>query len=110
MTGDEDAVALVPQGTELRKRQVSIRQEYAIQLLREGLKDSEVASLVGIRPSLLRAWKENPRFRRATAWAPLRVAKSSLALLAAAVFERTRRRLPEPETPWTSEKEDESDE
>jgi hypothetical protein len=85
------------------ERGVSTRQEYAIQLLREGLKDLEVARLVGVRTSLLRAWKENPRFRRAWARAPLRATGGSLGLIVAAVSDREQRRRPESETPWTSE-------
>jgi hypothetical protein len=89
--------------SETPDRKLSKCQEYAIQLLRQGLKDPEVARLVGVRGSLLRAWKENPRFRRAWTLAPIRAARPSLALMAATVFDRERRRRPEPETPWTND-------
>jgi len=42
------------------ERRLSKRQQYSIELLREGLKDPEVACLVGVRQSLLRAWKGEP--------------------------------------------------
>jgi hypothetical protein len=96
----DDSVARDPATPE---RRLSKRQQYAIELLREGLKDLEVARLVGVRQSLLRAWKENPRFRRAWALAPVRPTRPSLALMAANVFDRERRRRPEPEIPWAND-------
>lgn len=106
MKGDEEQTGRLVRGEE-KEPTVSDRQWYAILLLQEGASDAEVADLVGIRVAQLRAWKEHPRFRRAKAQ---RVAHESLLQGVVAEFRRRLRRYPEPETPWTSEREEMTDE
>jgi hypothetical protein len=107
MKGHKEEGGPDPLGAEPPERQLSIRQEYAIQLLLKGLKDAEVARLVEVRGSQLQAWKENPRFRRA--WARARPNDKAWMLGGLTTFDRDRKRRPKPETRWTSEKEDEID-
>ena len=102
MSGDIGRIAS-PRGTEPEAREVSIRQRYAIQLLLEGLKDSEVADMVPIPPAMLRAWKQNPRFRRAWAEAQDRPRPNLGLLGGVSDMKRHTRRRPQPETPWMSE-------
>lgn len=91
------------EGSKDKKRPVSTRQQFAIQLLEEGVPDAEVADLVRISEGQLRRWKQHPRFRRARAAAQGRPALDSVFVGAAAEQRRQIRRRPQPETPWMSE-------
>jgi hypothetical protein len=102
MGGHEEQNGSDSYGERPQERHVSTRQEYAIQLLLRGVKEHEVAHQVGVRRAQIRAWKENPRFRRALARA--RPREDNWKLAAVADFERRQRRWPTPETPWTSER------
>jgi hypothetical protein len=114
MNGEKDgrhagdrAIGRFTDRTEPTERRISARQLYAIQLLLEGRTEAEVARLVEVRLAQLRAWRQQPRFRRAFATAE---SGESWKLMTAMLLERQIRRRPKPETPWTSETEEETDE
>ena len=103
MRGDPERNDPSPEGSKEKQRPVSTRQQYAIQLLDEGLPDAEVAYLVRISEGQLRRWKQNPRFRRARAEARGRPHLDPAFVGAAAEMRRQKLRRPRPETPWISE-------